>query len=212
MVSSSPRKLAAYPEPRRLQIMTASGAVKVWDPFVRMFHWSLAAAFAVAYFTGGDEQLPVHTLAGYVIGALVALRLVWGLVGPQHARFTSFVRGPGEVWAYVKQLVLFKPPRYLGHNPAGAVMVIALLTLLVLTVASGLMLYGADQHAGPLAQWMAAAPWADEEWLEEIHEVLANLTVFAVVFHVAGVILDSFLHRENLVKAMITGTKESVQQ
>ena len=185
-----------------------SKLVNVWDPLVRSLHWTLIGAFAVAYASAGDEWLRVHALAGYVVLGLVLVRVLWGFVGPGHARFSSFVRGPAAVKDYLQDLVLLKAPRYLGHNPAGGVMVVALLATLLLTTLSGLALYGASLQAGPLAQWMTGAIWLQADWLEETHEALAHLCVILVLFHIAGVIFDSFLHRENLVKAMITGIKE----
>jgi cytochrome b len=177
---------------------------KVWDPLVRIFHWTLAAAFALAYLTG-DEVLGVHVVAGYTIAGLIAFRLVWGLIGPRHARFTDFVYRPRDVITYLKHLLRGRAARYRGHNPAGGAMTIALLTLLVLSVVTGLAVYGAEEGAGPLAGAMAA--YADNEWVEEVHEFFANATVVLVVFHIAGVIVSSLLHGENLPLAMVTGRK-----
>ncbi len=177
---------------------------KVWDPLVRIFHWTLAAAFALAYLTG-DEVMGVHVIAGYTIAGLLAFRLVWGLVGPKHARFADFVCRPRNVFAYLQDLVHGRAARYHGHNPAGGAMIVALLTLLVLTSATGLAVYGAEEGAGPFAVAMSA--YADSEWVEEVHEVLANATVVLVVFHIAGVVVSSLLHGENLPLAMVTGRK-----
>ncbi len=169
-----------------------SATVKVWDPFIRIFHWSLATLFVVAYLTG-DEIEQVHIAAGYTIAGLVALRIVWGIVGPSHARFASFVRSPRDVLVYMRDMAGFRAPRYLGHNPAGAAMIVALLVTLIATATTGIMMTND-------AFWGA-------KWVEEVHEVCANLTVGLVVFHVIGVLVASFEHRENLVKAMITGRK-----
>lgn len=177
---------------------------RVWDPLVRIFHWALAAAFALAYLTG-DEVMRVHVVAGYTIAGLIAFRLLWGVIGPRHARFTDFVYRPRKVIAYLKDLVRGRAARYRGHNPAGGVMIVALLILLVLTTASGLAVYGTEEQAGPLAGAMAA--YADSEWVEEVHEFFANATVVLVVFHIAGVVVSSLLHGENLPLAMVTGRK-----
>jgi cytochrome b len=166
--------------------------VKVWDPFVRVFHWSLATLFLVAYVTG-DEAEQVHIVAGYAIAGLVALRIVWGVVGPTHARFSNFIRTPRQVLAYLRDVALFKAPRYLGHNPAGGAMITALLVMLVLTGATGIM--------------MTTDTYWGAKWVEEVHEAFANLTVGLIVFHVLGVFIASFEHGENLVKSMITGRK-----
>ncbi len=168
--------------------------VPVWDPLVRVFHWSLAALFAVAFVTG-DELERLHIAAGYAILALVALRLVWGFVGPSHARFASFVRGPRAVLAYLKDTARLRAPRHLGHNPAGGAMIIALLALLAATGGTGYM--------------MTTDAYWGAEWVEEVHEVLANLTLVMVALHVLGVLVASFEHGENLIRAMVTGRKRA---
>lgn len=166
--------------------------VKVWDPFVRVFHWSLTALFLLAYATG-DEAEQVHIVAGYTIAALLAMRMLWGFVGPHHARFRDFVRSPRAVLTYLRDVVLLRAPRYLGHNPAGGVMVVALIVLLIVTCITGYM--------------MTTDAYLASKAFEEVHEVFANITVGLIVVHVLGVLIASFEHRENLVKAMITGRK-----
>jgi cytochrome b len=172
--------------------MAPPPAVKVWDPFVRVFHWSLAALFLVAFVTG-DEAAQVHVVAGYTIAGLIALRIIWGFVGPRHARFSNFVRSPRKVLAYLRDAALLRAPRYLGHNPAGGAMIVALLLMLIGTSITGYMM-------------MTDGYWG-AKGAEEAHEVFANLTVGLIVFHVLGVLLSSFEHGENLVKSMITGWK-----
>jgi cytochrome b len=166
--------------------------VKVWDLFVRVFHWSLVGLFVIAYATG-DEVQRVHIAAGYAIGALLALRILWGFVGPRHARFGSFIRSPREVLVYLRHVLLFRAPRHLGHNPAGGVMIIALMAMLSATCLTGYM--------------MTTDAYWGAKWVEETHEVLANATVGLIALHVLGVLVASFQHRENLVKAMNTGRK-----
>lgn len=178
--------------------------VKVWDPLVRVFHWTLVTAFTVAFLTE-DEWLDLHVLAGYTVLGLVGLRLVWGLIGTRHARFGDFVRGPSIVLAYVGDVIRGRARRYLGHNPAGGAMIVALLAFLTLTSLTGLFAYGASELAGPFAGAFDSPRWVDP--LEELHEVLANLTLVLAGVHVAGVVASSLLHRENLVRAMVTGTK-----
>ena len=169
--------------------------VKVWDRFVRLFHWSIVGLFALAYVTG-DEVQRVHNAAGYAIAALLALRIVWGFVGPRRARFNDFVRTPREAFAYLKDVLLLRRTRrYIGHNPAGGLMVIALVAMLGATSVTGYLMT-TDAYWGSKA-------------MEEIHEVLANGTVALVVLHVLGVLAASFQHRENLVRAMITGRKKA---
>jgi cytochrome b len=183
-----------------------ASSVKVWDPAVRVFHWTLVAAFAVAWLTE-DDLLTLHVWAGYLVGALVAFRLLWGLVGTRHARFTDFVRGPRRTLAYLRDVIALRARRYMGHNPAGGAMVIALLLSLVVTTLSGLAVYGGEEMAGPLAGALAGMSHDAVEVFEEVHEVFANLTLALVVAHVAGVLLASLQHGENLIRSMFTGRK-----
>lgn len=185
--------------------------VKVWDPLVRIFHWTLVSAFFVAYFTE-DDLLDLHVYAGYLIGGLLVFRLIWGFVGSRYARFSDFVKPPREVWVYLKSILFQHPKRYLGHNPAGGAMVIALLVSLLLTTVSGIAVYGAGESAGPLAASLAGVGdfWADV--FEGIHEFFANATVALVVFHVLGVVLAGRQHKENLVKSMVNGLKAETDE
>ena len=202
--------------------------VHVWDPLVRIFHWSLVIAFTTAYLTG-DEESAVHEWAGYVVLALVAFRIVWGFVGTRHARFTDFVYGPGTVLGYARDFVTGRARRYLGHNPLGGMMILGLLISLAATGITGWQLEQSEkaEHAaagsGPALALRALLPiapaYADEDKddehgdkggesaLEEAHEWFANLTVLLVILHIAGVIASSLLHRENLVRAMLNGHK-----
>jgi cytochrome b len=209
--------------------MTAEATVStevVWDLVVRMAHWTIVVGFFIAYFTEGDA-LTLHVWAGYAVGVVVLLRIVWGFVGPQHARFSDFLYRPSEVAAYLRDLLTFRAKRYLGHSPAGGAMVLILLVGLLATVGSGLMLYAIEENAGPLAgivtggtlslehvedadEGRGAGRYGSEgnaELWEEMHEVLANLMLVLIGLHVAGVLLASYAHRENLVRAMVTGRK-----
>jgi len=180
-----------------------SPEVYVWDPFVRVFHWTVVVAFTVAYLTE-DDLLTVHVWAGYVVGALVVARIVWGFVGSLHARFSDFVYAPATAFSYVRELLRFRGARYLGHSPGGGYMVIILLIFLGATVATGLVVYGGDQQAGPLAGMFTKD---FSESFEEVHEVIANITLALIFFHVSAVVLASFVHHENLARAMVTGYK-----
>ncbi len=180
--------------------------IRVWDPLVRLFHWSLVAAFATAFIVE-DDLLGVHVWAGYLVLALISVRLVWGLIGTRHARFSDFVRGPGAVLEYLRDVMRLRAPRYLGHNPAGGAMILLILIGLAATGISGLALYGAEEFAGPLAETMRGLPPSWGDVLEETHEVFANLTLGLILIHVAGVLVSSLLHRENLIGAMISGNK-----
>jgi cytochrome b len=166
--------------------------IPVWDPLVRLFHWSLAVAFFTAWLS--EDVMPLHEAAGYVVLGLVGFRVVWGVVGPQHARFTDFVRGPRAALAYLGDLGRGRARRYLGHNPAGGLMVVALLVMLTATGVTG---------------WLALD--AGRGWLEELHEGVANATLLLVGLHVLGVLVSSVAHGENLVRAMITGRKRAAE-
>lgn len=163
---------------------------------------------------------------GYAVGIIVALRIVWGFVGPRRARFSDFVRGPGTVLRYVSDLARGRAARHLGHSPAGGAMMVALLVCLAATVATGLVAYG-DRGMGPLADAgsditapavAATAQAAKDEQREggrresllgELHSTIANITLALVILHILGVVMTSFAHRENLVAAMITGEKRA---
>jgi cytochrome b len=169
-----------------------AATVKIWDPFVRVFHWSLVISFAIAWFTAEDVRA-LHEWAGYAAGALIALRLVWGLAGSRYARFSQFVRAPGTVAAYLRDIATGREARYVGHNPAGGIMILALILVLAAVCLTGWM-----QTTD--AYWGVA-------WVEEAHEAVANLMLGLVGLHVLGVLIASLRHRENLVRAMITGRK-----
>lgn len=181
--------------------------IKVWDLLVRIFHWSLVTAFIVAY-VSEDDFMTIHAYAGYLIMGLLVLRLVWGLIGTRHARFSDFVRPPREVLAYLQDMMALRAKRYLGHNPAGGAMIVALLVSLLLTALTGLGAYGIE-GSGPLAGWLSGASEFGKEALEEVHEFFANFALLLICIHVAGIILGSILHSENLVRAMFTGTKQN---
>ena len=179
--------------------------VRVWDILVRTSHWTLFVTYFVAYFTE-DDVLTLHVWAGYVVGVVILLRVLWGIVGPRHARFTDFLCRPAVVIDYTRLLLtLRRPRRYLGHSPAGRAMVVALLLGLAAAVVTGLLIYAVEEYAGPFVSIVATRS-SDSIW-GGVHEVLANLTLFLVILHIAGVALARLVHRENLVSAMITGDK-----
>jgi cytochrome b len=187
----------------------------VWDPLVRIGHWVLLAAVATGLITRG-EPYSLHEAAGYVVAGYLVFRVVWGIAGPQRARFEDFVRSPIEGLRYLGQLLTGRAERRLGHSPAGGLMAIALMGALFGTVATGL----AMEHRAPVPAWAAAVipaeggeagegdeagegPWG------EAHEAFANLVLFLAIAHVAGVGLASLAHRENLIRAMIDGRKRT---
>jgi cytochrome b len=168
--------------------------VCVWDAFVRIFHWSLVALFIVAFVTG-DEFERVHIAVGYAIAGLIAARVVWGFIGPRHARFRDFVRPRSETLDYVRQAVRGRAPRYIGHNPAGGIMTLALLGMIIAISGTGFM--------------MTTDAFWGAEWVEDLHEALVYATLGLIALHVAGVLFTSIEHRENLIKGMITGRKRA---
>jgi cytochrome b len=168
-----------------------SATVKVWDPVVRLFHWSFAAAVFVALIS--DEDRALHENVGYVALALLLLRIVWGFLGPRPARFSSFLRPPGVVLAYLKDAAGLRARRYLGHNPAGGAMILLLMAMVATAVISG-GLSDTDRFFGTA-------------WVEDLHRASANALIALIAFHLAGVVFSSLLHGENLVRAMVSGRK-----
>lgn len=167
--------------------------ILVWDLPTRWFHWLLAASFAGAWLTAESERYrDLHVMLGYTLLGLIAFRLVWGFVGTRYARFADFAHSPAKIARYAKSLLSGKPEHYPGHNPAGAMVIFLLLALGIAAGVSGWMAY--NELGG--------------EWLEEGHEFFANLMLAVVFVHIAGVIVSSWLHRENLARAMVTGYKQ----
>jgi cytochrome b len=214
--------------------MNNPSPIRVWDILIRIFHWSLVASFIVAYLTS-EEDNPWHIYSGYTVLGLIIFRLLWGFVGSRHARFSDFVRPPALVYQYIKSLRTGQPPHYIGHNPLGGWMVIAMLLMLFTVTLSGLKVYAIEEGKGPFAGLQSVelmpvsiayaedelddgekeegnAPQKsnkdDEEFWEEIHEASTNVMLLLIGLHLAGVILSSRLHKENLVKAMFTGKKD----
>ena len=194
-----------------------NNTVKIWDPLVRVFHVALAITFFVAYFTE-DDFMTLHAWSGYAVGGIVLLRIAWGFVGPKHARFSDFLFGPWRTLKYLKALLSGNSERYLGHSPAGAIMVFVLLATLLALVWTGLEVYAIEENAGPLAGVSASivsVAHADDDgekgddgdFYEDIHEFLANFTLVLIALHVLGVLLASAAHKENLTWSMLTGRK-----
>ena len=163
--------------------------MKVWDAFVRAAHWTLVGCVAAAWFT----RQSLHEWLGYAALAVVALRFLWGWIGPRHARFATFVAGVSKTFDYGRAVLRGAEPRYLGHNPLGGWMIVALLAALTLTGLTG-WLETTDRYWGV-------------EWVQELHEACADGLLLLIVLHVAGVVYTSLRQRENLVRAMLTGAK-----
>ncbi|MFO1456734.1 MAG: cytochrome b/b6 domain-containing protein [Steroidobacteraceae bacterium] len=184
---------AASPDAAALE-SSPTRRVRVWDLPVRVFHWALVAAFGAAYLLSESErQRDLHVMFGYTVLGLVAFRLLWGFVGTHYARFSSFLFGPRATLQYLVGLVSGRAERHLGHNPAGSWAIWAILGLAAATGVTGYMTF--NELGG--------------EAVEEIHEALANAWLVVVFVHVAGVIASSVMHRENLVRAMVTGYKQA---
>lgn len=166
--------------------------ILVWDAPVRVFHWLMVAAFAGAWLTGErDAWRLAHVTLGYTMLGLVAFRIAWGVVGTRYARFGDFVRGPASVRRYARALLRGQPEHYTGHNPAGALAILAILLLTVLAGVSG------------WATWYGLGG----DTMEELHEVFAALMLAVVGVHVLAVLLSTWLHHDRLIGAMISGRK-----
>jgi cytochrome b len=177
-------------------IVTGTGQItkreRVWDPLVRLFHWSLVGAFVTAWFGRGEAI--VHETAGEIVLALIVLRVVWGIIGPGSARFEMFIRGPKETFNYLLAILRGNPEHFAGHNPAGAAMIVLMLATLALTTLSGILM-------------STTALWGNSS-IEWIHGTSAYLMLILIAGHLCGVILASLQHRENLPLAMVTGRKK----
>lgn len=169
---------------------------RVWDPLVRLFHWSLVTSFAVAWFTPGVSE-DIHYIAGYAAGGLIFMRLLWGFLGTPYARFSQFVRSPAVVSSYLMAILRGNEVRYVGHNPVGGAMVLALMAAMAGTVVSGWM--------------MTTDTYFGVDWVESVHSIASHGVLLLVLAHVGGVILASLRHRENLVAAMVSGRKRKAR-
>jgi len=178
--------------------------VRIWNIPVRLFHWTLAGCFITAWLTRDNRYLDIHVFAGYLMAGLILFRLLWGFIGGPYARFRDFAFGWHEVWDYVKGVLNRKPPRFLGHNPAGSWAIYLLLTLGLLIVISGFLGLGGEERQGPFAGWLN---YPQGKAVQDLHELLAWFMLGVVGIHLMGVLVESLLHKESLVKAMLTGYK-----
>ena len=170
--------------------------VKVWSPGVRILHWLLTLGLIISFLTG-DDVMRLHFWVGHGILAIVLMRALMGLYGSHHVRFETFVPTPSELFRYFRDLRNGTAGRYLGHDPAGGAMIATLLTTVLLTVGSGLVTY-------------YVPAWGQR--FEEIHEVLASITLVLVIVHVVGVSVSSYLQGENLIAGMISGWKRGTSE
>jgi cytochrome b len=184
-----------------------AAAVKVWDRFLRFFHWTLVLCFTTAFISGEEHLSRIHVLAGYALCVLLAARMYWGFRGGEYARFRAFIFPVSEALAYMRSMIKGNPRHYYGHNPAGALMVFTMFGLLAVIFASGLLALGTIDFEGPLA-FLANRVSDDASYaFRHIHEFLPNVALALVVLHLLGVLVGSIQHKENLVRAMITGKK-----
>lgn len=204
--------------------MNTENNIAVWDIFIRIFHWSLVAAFSIAYISGESEN-HWHIYSGYTVLGLIIFRVLWGFVGSRYARFSDFVHPPKVIRQYISDLLINQPTRYLGHNPIGGWMVITMLVMLFIVTLSGLKVYALEQNqeASAALQLISTAhaeeddddaspkanESASEEFWEEIHETSSNVMLLLIVLHISGVVSASRHQHESLVKAMLTGKKSS---
>lgn len=186
--------------------MAANAQIRIWDPWVRLFHWLLVTGVLVL-FVLEESIMALHLIVGYAVFGLLCFRVIWGWIGPGHARFRDFVRSPQETWAYLGKLRSGQAERFLGHNPAGGMMIVMLMSTLLVTILFGMLAQGAEQSGGWLA-WMAVSVGgAHAKWFEEAHELFAGVLMLLVVLHLGGVLFSSWHQKENLIKSMITGCK-----
>ena len=185
----------------------AGYTVKVWDGVVRACHWGLVATFSALYVTAHNGMQNTHMLLGYLLTLLLGIRLVWGFVGSKHARFSDFSYRPSQVLAYLQAGLQGRAQHYLGHNPAGAMMVFALLIVLLSLSLSGLILQAGIEFEGPLLPLLhGMADDAVYLW-EALHRFMSNAMLALIALHLMGVAGASIQHHENLIRAMLSGYK-----
>jgi cytochrome b len=213
--------------------------IKVWDIAIRVFHWTLLGCYALA-FISSENIPKLHVFFGYIVLFLMLFRIVYGFVGTRYARFSDFLYQPAQIVDYLKGLLIGRPKHYIGHNPAGGFMIIILLLSLLSLALTGLKAYGVKGHGPFAKNEISFTTNAfadsddkenndehdsrkrrsqknhrteknekDEFW-EEVHETIAHFTLFLISIHLLGVLVSSLVHRENLIKAMITGRKRLV--
>ncbi|WP_435626822.1 cytochrome b/b6 domain-containing protein [Candidatus Ferrigenium straubiae] len=191
----------------KLQGVILSRRVLVWDVPTRLFHWLFAISFAAAWLTSENDQwLSVHTFFGYLILGLIGFRLIWGMVGGHYARFTSFLYGPIAGLSYLRQVISGGGARHIGHNPAGSQAVYLLIALALVVTITGLFTQGGEEHHGAVVD---VVDIATAGIFKAGHDIAANLMLLLVFGHLAGVAMESWLHRENLPRSMVTGMKEA---
>ena len=180
--------------------------VKVWDPFVRVFHWSLITLFGIAWWSGEDHDMERHRQAGYAIFALVVFRLFWGFAGSRTARFAQFLKGPGAILAYLKTHDGETPSD--GHNPLGGWSVAGLLAVILFVTLAGLFAVDVDGiESGPLADWVS---FDTGRMASEWHETVFKAALAVIGLHVLAIGYYQVLNAQDLIGPMITGKRDRV--
>lgn len=179
----------------------------IWDLPTRLFHWTLASSFAIAWLTSeGDQWRAIHVFVGYLMLGLVGFRVLWGFVGSHFSRFASFWFGPKEAIDYLKQVASGHAKRHVGHNPTGSMAIYILLLMAVLVGVSGVVTLGGDEQQGLAAGWLS---FAQIQLLKKLHELGAMAMLLVVAGHITGVVVESVQHKENLARSMVTGYKQA---
>jgi len=188
---------------------TTMHAMKIWDLPVRLFHWSLLVLVITSWISAEIGNFTVHFYSGYAIFTLVVFRVMWGLIGSDTARFSSFLAGPGAVLAYAKNLGRRKPSNWVGHNPVGGLSVFALLGLLAAQVTAGLFIIDVDFiNDGPLSKFVS---YDQGRLAAELHEFFFGFLQAVVALHIAAVLFYRFYKGEPLIEAMVTGWRNFPQ-
>jgi cytochrome b len=188
---------------KNIESSSNKAKLMIWDFPTRLFHWLLVLSFTTAWLTRDDRYLDIHIFSGSVIGGLIIFRILWGVIGGRYSRFSDFCFRPNEVVAYLREALRASPPEYVGHNPAGSWAIYLMLLSASLIVTTGFFAFGEEQH-GPFAGWLN---FPQAAVAHAVHEGLAWLLLTVVGVHVCGVLVETLLHRVNLIGSMITGVK-----
>jgi len=203
------RFISAFPYTMRVMSGNSSEQYMAWDPLIRIFHWSMVAAFATAWWAQGND-LQLHALAGTILTGLLMFRLLWGFCGENNARFTSFLPTRRQLADHLRGLLRLQSQTYPGHTPLGSLMIYVLLTALLVLVVSGMMLLALQTGVGFFSTWAVHASFSTELLILQIHDWYYELLLILVSLHLAGVVVESLIQRSNLVRAMITGKKTCI--
>ena len=192
MADLTANRMGGYIEDRAAGARNPRASLRVWDPIVRVFHWAVVGGCVLNLFIVDDASV-WHLYIGYAVAAALFVRLLWGLVGSRHARFGDFVPAPSRLLDYLVKRLQNREPRYVGHNPAAAIMILALMLSLIIVSVSG---------------WMITLEaYFGVEWVEDLHTRSADAILWLAGLHAAAALFESHHHGENLVWSMITGRK-----